>query len=46
MRRSLSADAQRDINSLFVKIGKIGEFVRSGLWVLELKELYLIKYIQ
>lgn len=36
VRRSLSADEQRDINSLFVKIGKIGGFVRScgrsGVW--------------
>jgi hypothetical protein len=36
VRRRLSADDQRDIKSLFVKVGKIGCFVRSrgrsGVW--------------
>ena len=40
VRRSLSADEQRDINSLFVKTGKIVVFVqfrgKSGVWNLEL----------
>jgi len=38
--RRLSDDEQRDINSLFVKTGKIGGFGRSsgksGVWDLEL----------
>jgi len=36
VRRRLSADEQRDIKALFVKLGKIGGFVRSrgrsGVW--------------
>ena len=36
VRRRLSADEQRDIKSLYVKVGKIGEYVRShgrsGVW--------------
>jgi len=40
VRRSLSADEHRDINSLFVETGKIGGFVRSRgkseVWDLEL----------
>jgi len=32
VRRSLSADKQRDINSLFMKTGKIGGLVLNGLY--------------
>jgi len=36
VRRVLSADEQRDINSLFIKTGKIGGYIRSssrsGVW--------------
>jgi hypothetical protein len=36
VRRRLSADDQRDIKSLYVKVGKIGGYVRSrersGVW--------------
>jgi len=43
----LSADEQRDINSLFVKTGKIGGFVlsrgKSDAWDLEL--IYLIIFV-
>ena len=37
VRRDLSADEQRDINSLFIETGKIGGYIRSrsrsGVWV-------------
>ena len=32
VRRRLSADEQRDIKSLYVKVGKIGGYVRSRGW--------------